>query len=273
MEYFITNPNPDTPVHLGEGRFENPLHTYHAVEVTANRRLRDNWLLLASYRWSRLFGNFEGFFRNDNGQSDPAITSLFDFPTNDPSYVRDGRALGFRGDIRYLGTLGAGLLPNDRTHQVKLHGAYFWRDLTVGIGMRAGSGAPLTAFAANPIYDSHGEIPETPRGAGIETVDGFRKRAPFAATLDLHLAYPVRLPGRDQAIVLLLDAFNLLDNQDPLMYDFRTETAFRALNPNGPLGANGAQPLGLAVGAQRNANSFPAFRAPRALRFGVRYDW
>ncbi len=29
----------------------------------------------------------KGFFRSDNGQSDPAISSLFDFPTNDPSYV------------------------------------------------------------------------------------------------------------------------------------------------------------------------------------------
>ena len=47
---------------------------------------------MASYRWAKLKGNFEGFFRSDNGQSDPAITSLFDFPTNDPSYTRDRRA-------------------------------------------------------------------------------------------------------------------------------------------------------------------------------------
>ena len=62
----------------------------------------------ASYRWSRLWGNFEGFFRNDNGQSDPAITSLFDFPTNDPSYTALGAAEHFRGDIRFLGELGSG---------------------------------------------------------------------------------------------------------------------------------------------------------------------
>jgi len=38
------------------------------------------------------------------------------------------------------------------------------------------AGTPLTAFAANPVYKSDGEIPETPRGAGFETVDGFRDR-------------------------------------------------------------------------------------------------
>ena len=30
-------------------------------------------------RISKVFGNFEGAFRNDNGQSDPGISSLFDF--------------------------------------------------------------------------------------------------------------------------------------------------------------------------------------------------
>ena len=62
-----------------------------------------------SYRWSRLQGNFEGFFREDNGQSDPGITSLYDFPTNDPSYTAiGGPQFGYQGDIRYLGALGAG---------------------------------------------------------------------------------------------------------------------------------------------------------------------
>ena len=32
----------------------------------------------------------KGFFRNDNGQSDPAITSLFDFPTERPELRGDG---------------------------------------------------------------------------------------------------------------------------------------------------------------------------------------
>jgi len=32
-----------------------------------------------NYRWAKLYGNYEGLYRNDNGQSDPSISSLFDF--------------------------------------------------------------------------------------------------------------------------------------------------------------------------------------------------
>ena len=54
-----------------------------------------------SYRWSRLWGTYEGFYRDDNGQSDPGIGSLFDFPTNDPSYTAIGvPQFGYRGDVR-----------------------------------------------------------------------------------------------------------------------------------------------------------------------------
>ena len=86
------------------------MHDYNAFELEADKRFSNNWSLQASYRYSRTTGNFEGFFRNDNGQSDPGITSLFDFPTNDPTYVTLGREEGFRGDIRYLGTAGIGPL-------------------------------------------------------------------------------------------------------------------------------------------------------------------
>ena len=39
VEYFITNPNINTTVKQGTGRFEDPIHKYHAVEFTANKRL------------------------------------------------------------------------------------------------------------------------------------------------------------------------------------------------------------------------------------------
>ena len=85
-------------------RFDDPVHTYHAVEVTLNRRVADHWSVMTSYRWSRLRGNFDGFYRDDNGQSDPGWTSLYDFPTNDPSYTAiGGPRFGYEGDIRFLG--------------------------------------------------------------------------------------------------------------------------------------------------------------------------
>ena len=71
---------------------------------------------MTSYRYSQLRGNFEGFYRDDNGQSDPGISSLYDFPTNDPSYAPFYAGLN-AGDIRYLGDPD-GILPLDRPHQV-----------------------------------------------------------------------------------------------------------------------------------------------------------
>ena len=103
VNYVLTNPGPNTPV-LGDlgAAFETPIHTYNAVEVTADKRFANRWALQASYRYSRLRGTYEGFFRDDNGQSDPGITSLFDFPTNDPSYTSIGvPQFGYSGDVRY----------------------------------------------------------------------------------------------------------------------------------------------------------------------------
>jgi hypothetical protein len=236
VEYFITNPSPDTPVVAAppgfDISFEEAIHDYDAVEFIADKRFANRWGLQASYRWSRLHGTFEGFFRNDNGQSDPAITSLFDFPVNDPSYTAiGGPQEGFRGDIRFLGAMGAGPLPNDRTHQGKVYGNYtFDMGLNLGLGLFVSSGSPLTALAANPAYDSPGEIPETPRGEGFETVDGFKTRTPVESTVDFHLDY--RLPLGTQRLVLLADVFNLFDQQTVISYDNYTEQSFHSANPD-----------------------------------------
>jgi hypothetical protein len=257
VEYFITNPGPDTPVagNLGQPiSFEEPVHDYDAVTLAASRRFGRGWALQSSYRWSRLWGNFEGFFRNDNGQSDPAITSLFDFPTNDPTYATLGASLeGFRGDIRFLGDAGSGPLPLDRTHQIKIYGnRAFDMGLNVGIGFVSQSGTPLTAFAANPLYDSPGEIPETPRGDGIETVDGFRERTPWMTTFDLHADYAFAT-FNNQRLSVLVDVFNLFNSQTVQNYDYYTEANFGVPNPD----------FGRVIDYQQ----------PRRVRIGARYRW
>src|SRR6185295_6640413 len=140
--------------------------------------------------YSRLRGNFEGFYRDDNGQSDPGISSLYDFPTNDPIYSSFYGASS--GDIRFLGQNG--VLPLDRPHQIKVYGNYlFDMGLNVGVGLNFSSGKPLTALAANPNYGNGGEIPLTARGAGIQTIDGFRERSPFESQSDLQASYSFNL--------------------------------------------------------------------------------
>jgi len=270
IEYIIDNITTQTPTAnpadygfpFEQARFEDPTHKYRAVEVTLNKSFSDNWSLIASYRWSELSGNFEGFFRSDNGQSDPGITSLFDFPTNDPSYTADGAAFGFRGDIRYQGTtLGEGKLPNNRPHQFKLYTNRAFGSLNAGLALNVGSGRSLTALAANPGYQNSGEIPETLRGEGFETVDGFKANTDTEAYLDAHLDYTIKMGGGKQRVILAADAFNLLNTQKPTDYDNYTETSFGSLNPN-----LGTAHLG---GVSRT----PSYHTPFQMRLGVRFEF
>ena len=242
VDYFITNVNANTEVVQCCGftnvAFEDPAHTYNAFEVTLNKRFSNNWGAIASYRFSKLDGNFEGFFRSDNGQSDPAISSLFDFPTNDPSYTALSSQHGGLGDIRYQGTsLGSGVLPNDRPHQLKLYGNYAWNAFNLGLGFNAGSGRSLTALASNPIYANAGEIPMTIRGEGMKTVDGFKERTPMEVQLDLHGDYALNFGGR--RVTLASDVFNLFNRRSPTDYDNWVETTTGTNNPNFGYAANG----------------------------------
>jgi hypothetical protein len=270
VEYFITNVTAQSPTldpatfghSYPQAHFEDPTHKYQAVELTANKSFSNNWSLMASYRWAKLSGDFEGFFRSDNGQADPSITSLFDFPTNDPSYTQVGSVCcSYRGDIRFLGTsLGQGRLPNDRPHQFKLYTNYAVGALDGGLALNVGSGRSLTALAANPVYENSGEIPETLRGEGIQTVDGFKKTTATEVILDLHLGYTVKLGAGNQRLVLLGDVFNLVNNRDPLDYDNYTESGFTTPNPDfgTPKAGGGA---------------FPQFHTPRQIRIGARFEW
>jgi hypothetical protein len=279
VEYLINNISPSLPKFtcqptstitpaqaalVSQAGFENPQHKYDAVEVTANKTFSSNWSLVASYRWSRLNGNYEGFYRNDNGQSDPAITSLFDFPTNDPSYTAIGvPEFGYRGDIRYQGcTLGCGVLPNDRTHQVKLYGNYAFSALNVGVGIDAGTGKPLTNLAANPNYTNAGEIPVTIRGGGITTIaDGTRDRAPMDFNVDLHADYTVKLGAGKQRVMLIADAFNLFNRQTAQDYDYCSDSGFGTSNPN----------YGYALNACGGRST--SYHVPLAVRLGARLEW
>jgi hypothetical protein len=56
-----------TSIGVPQAFFEGPVHTYDAVELTAQKSFSNNWSLFASYRWSRLRGNYDGFYRADNG--------------------------------------------------------------------------------------------------------------------------------------------------------------------------------------------------------------
>src|SRR6185503_1646236 len=265
VEYILTNPSTATPINpallavapqFNSVHFDDATHRYNAVEFTLNRRFSDKWQALTSYRYSRLRGNFEGFYRDDNGQSDPGISSLYDFPTNDPTYTSLGGALGYKGDIRNLGI--DGILPLDRPHQVKIYGSYlFDAGLNLGLGFNVGSGKPLTNLVANPNYANGGEIPLGARGAGIDTVDGFKKRAPFDNQLDVQASYALKLGGA-RKVTLVADIFNLFNTRRAIDYDTWSELTFDTPNPDF------GKPISQVI-------SGPQFQTPRQIRLGARF--
>ncbi len=269
VEYFLTNvirntPTFPAPAGVPQASFEDPVHKYRSFEVTLTKLLSHNWSFIGSYRYSKLYGNFEGFFRSDNGQSDPSITSLFDFPTNDPSYTQIGGPMfGYQGDIRYLGcSLGCNdsILPNDRPHQVKLFGTYQFKDVNLGVALNVGSGRAMTNLAANPNYNNAGEIPTTLRGAGMQTTfDGFVKRSPMDFEVSLHGDYALKLGAR--RVSLIADLFNIFNRQEPSNYDYCSELNFLVPNPNFGYPLNGC---GIFI---------PSYQAPFAARFGVRFEF
>jgi len=263
--YLLTNPSTSTVVNpdavrlfpaFSTVKFDNPIHKYNALEFTLNRR-GTNWMGVASYRFSRLRGNFEGFYRDDNGQSDPGISSLYDFPTNDPTYTT---FFPGAGDIRFLGQ--SGILPLDRPHSIKLYGNRVWGGLNIGGNISLNSGKPLTPMAANPVYDSDGEIPVAARGTGIQTVaDSFRKRTPFESQIDLQASYTL-MRASNRRVTFVADVFNLLNLRRVTGYDQDTQLDASTDNPD----------FGKPIATILSGNP-PQFQAPRNLRLGVRFEF
>jgi hypothetical protein len=181
--------------------FVDPVHWYHAVEIEVNKRFANNWQLLANWRIAKVYGNYEGHFRNDNGQTDPAISSLFDFTAGE---------FGLLGD-----QFAVGPLNTDRRHVVNIYGSYAFgqtgwgssfkavRGLNLGAGIHMESGVPISEFLAHPVYLNAGEIPVGGRGK--------LGRTPFYTKLDLHADYPFRLTERLK-LTVVSDFFNVTNN-------------------------------------------------------------
>ena len=152
--------------------FADPIHKYWSVVFEVNKSFSHNWQLRANYTISKVFGNFEGAFRNDNGQSDPGISSLFDFTT---------------GNFNQLGgQFTPGILNQDRQQVANGYFSYVFdhgmlKNLTLGTGVNVATGTPITELAAHPVYLNSGEIPIGGRGA--------LGRTPTTGTVNFHTDY------------------------------------------------------------------------------------
>jgi len=260
--YFLFNPGRNEPgtteraaCEGGPGRaprcFGRAQRYYRAIEFTATKRFTNNYQFIASYVFSSLTGNYEGLFRNDNGQSDPNITSLFDLQSLlDNTYGR---------------------LPNDRPHQFKFNGSYRTPfKLLISGNFYMQSGTPFNRLIPHPIYGNN-EGFGVQRGTAIvptvsATDPGFpnvvnsigSSRTPTTMNLDLGVYYPIKV-GEGKELRLVGDWFNVFNSQRALTLDqtFSINSGVAGVAP-----VNNAF-YGAAVLVQ----------APSAFRFGAKFSF
>ncbi len=272
--------NPGTSAVPSGGLFDLPKgeREYKALEVIYTKRFSNNWSLFANYRFSRLKGNYEGLFRNDNGQSDANFSSLYDFPESPLT----------------SGQFTRGVLPTDSTHVLNVYPSYTFpmSGLRVGARFSWASGVPRTSLLAHPIYRNAGEIPginpvygywadtggvfnpadfrlrrtsdissalsdpEAVSG-GVFLVDydpverGNLGRTPGLVSLDLHADYPWRIG--DTQVRFFLDVFNVFGSQEPVAFIDNLEMSAGVASPD----------FLKAV----------SYQAPRSWRLGARWDF
>jgi hypothetical protein len=224
---------------------------YRAIEFTATKRFTNNFQFISSYVYSSLIGNYEGLFRNDNGQSDPNITSLF--------------------DLQSLLANTYGRLPNDRPHQFKFNGSYRtpWKLLLSG-NFYAQSGVPFNQLIPHPIYGNN-EGFGVQRGTAIvptvsATDPGFPNfvnsigsdRSPTTFNLDFGAYYPISF-GEGKELRLTGDWFNVFNNQRAITLD-------QTFSINS--GVSGVPPV-----VNPFFGSALLVQAPSAFRFGAKFTF
>jgi len=259
--YFIFNPGRNEPGTTERAACEGAAgpprcfgraqRFYRAMEFTATKRFTNNYQFIASYVFSSLTGNYEGLFRNDNGQADPNITSLFDLQSLlDNTYGR---------------------LPNDRPHQFKFNGSYRtpWKFMISG-NFAMQSGTPFNQLIPHPVYGNNEGFAVQRGTAIVPTVTAVdpafpnvvnsigSNRTPTTMNLDLGFAYPIKV-GEGKELRLTADWFNVLNSQ-------RAVTLDQTYQINS--GATGVDPVlnpfyGAAVLVQ----------PPSAFRFGAKFSF
>lgn len=262
QHYFITNPGGTTTVEPVTGTplpepvtFPEAVRDYSGFEVSLNKRFTNNWQLYASYVNSENEGNYGGLFRQDNGQLDPNITSLFDLPE-----LLEG---------------AFGRLPNDREHQVKVYGSYLWPfKLITGFYAQYLSGTPITQLGAHPTYGRRERFVSQRGSFGTN---------PDTYNIDLHLEYPITFGGGTE-LKLIADVFNITDEQEPTVVDEEWTRAHvrtpSVLNPDGTVNLEQLNCGGPGTGPGTSCpNGNPLFgeptdrQDPRTIRLGVKLSF
>jgi hypothetical protein len=234
--------------------FPKAQRDYDSVEFTLNRRMSNRWSARASYMWSRLYGNYPGLSQSDeNGRVSPNIGRSFDYPIM--MYDENGDPV-------------LGVLPTDRTHQIKVQAIYDLPfGLSVGGNFFSASGLPTTREAA---FIAGSGYPVMYEGRDS---DG---RTPWFNQLDIFAQYEMRLNDRLRLAFTanILNAFNTRTEtnlyrtqlQPGNQIDVTDEEFFRGVDTDALIAEQGLQQDPRFLHAQ-------GFQSPREIRLGARFSF
>jgi hypothetical protein len=180
----------------GQYTLPKPHRVYNAGEFQYTKRFSHNWSLFGSYTLSRLTGNYPGLSESDeNGRVDPNIGRLFDYPIEQ-----------FDGSGKPL----YGVLPTDRTHQLKAQLVYSFKfGTTLGFNQAGLSGIPISRSAS--VLPTHNYILYF-NGRGS---DG---RTPFLTQTDLFVQHEIKLGKTAKRFSVNVTVLNLFDQRTVLDY-------------------------------------------------------
>jgi hypothetical protein len=180
--------------------FSKPTRLYTALDMYLEHPMRNGWYGRVNYTLSRSKGNTEGQTLSAVAQTDVAATQTW--------------------DMREIMENASGLLPNDRTHQIKAFGYWqFMPEWTVGGNFLAASGQPITCLGTYPValqtegfpdYGSAYHYCFGPNGENKPSAQGAAGRMPWDIRLDASLTYS---PAIVKGLALKVDVFNVFNKQ------------------------------------------------------------
>ncbi|HYK20308.1 MAG TPA: carboxypeptidase regulatory-like domain-containing protein [Pyrinomonadaceae bacterium] len=228
--------------------FPDPIRKYKAFEFELNKRFADRWQLLSNFRIASLRGNYEGHLRNDNGQTDPGISSLFDFTAGQFNLLGDQFRVGpLNTDRRFVSNIYASKSFGSKRTGFNWR---FWTGANVGMGLHMESGIPISEFLPHPVYLNAGEVPVGGRGK--------LGRTPFYTQLDLHSDIPFTINERTR-VSFIADFFNVTNNRR-----LRLPDQFRQLDLGEP-NPDFLQPSIISLTS--------GFHLPFSMRLGARLEF
>jgi hypothetical protein len=218
--------------------FSRPRRNFAAFTFEIKKRFAKNWLLLASYTYSRLIGNYDGFVDLVSGAVNLGSSIQYDTP----ELVRNS----------------FGPLAFSSPHRFKLDGYYAFdlRDaglLTMGAALRVNSGFPISLHAGSNRHPGQFPIYLLPRGAGG------RLDPNYQVNLSVRYDYPImtqkrRKSGETDEQVMLLGVGARLYNVTNAKAVLRVDEVYTLQNSRAIAGGD----LGDLKHAKRQSSSAPA---------------